>query len=234
MNTIATEQQSAVVDRAPRRGKNFNLRAYLAGGVTTAALIAAGIVLFGSLAAYVAFNGLPVGGGNEATDSVAVQTGAAAAAPASAAATLAAAPGAVAASAAAGTAIAPAPGAGPNQGSPGPGGGTPPTGNTPPGTTTPGTPTTPTPGTGTAPGTGTGGGSSTGPVGNAVQGLQNTAAGAGVDLPLTDTTAPITGPVDDTAQGTLDQAGGAVGNPQLGQQVGGAVTGVTNQVLGGN
>src|SRR5215207_4558521 len=62
MNTIATKQPSA--GTTPRRGKNFNLRAFFAGGAATVALIAAGVIVFGSLAAYVAFNGLPVGGGD--------------------------------------------------------------------------------------------------------------------------------------------------------------------------
>ena len=51
-------------------GRNhFNLRAYLAGGTATTALIAAAILVFGSLAAYVAFNGLPVGATTTAPDS---------------------------------------------------------------------------------------------------------------------------------------------------------------------
>ena len=43
-------------------GRNFSLRAYLAGGGATAALIAAAVLSFGALGAYVAFEGLPVGG----------------------------------------------------------------------------------------------------------------------------------------------------------------------------
>jgi hypothetical protein len=227
MNTIATEEQTPVVDRAPRRGTNFNLRAYFAGGAATVALIAAGIVIFGSLAAYVAFNGVPVGGGDEGGDSVAVET-AGAGAPGGA--TLGAAPGAVAATAATATAIAPAAAGG--AGAPGatapPSGGTIPPGTTPPDTTTPGTGTTPIPGgTGTDTGTGT---DATGPVGSAVQGVDDTAAGAGADLPLAETTDPITGPADETVQDTIDQVGGAIGQPDLGHQVGGTVSGLTDKL----
>ncbi len=104
MDTVAGKQ--------PSSSTNFNLRAYIAGGAATVALIAAGVIVFGSLAAYVAFNGLPVGGGDHAGSSVAVQANASAGAgaPANAAATFAATPAAVAATAAAATAVAPAPG----------------------------------------------------------------------------------------------------------------------------
>ena len=55
MNSIAHTQ--------PRTGRrNFNLRAYLAGTAATAALIGAVVLAFASLGAYVAFNGLPIGG----------------------------------------------------------------------------------------------------------------------------------------------------------------------------
>ena len=77
------------------------------------ALIAAGVIVFGSLAAYVAFNGLPVDGGDDGSGSVAVESSAAnASAPANAG--LGAAPGAVAATPAAATAIAPPPGTAPD------------------------------------------------------------------------------------------------------------------------
>jgi hypothetical protein len=205
MNTIATKQQPSPAVEAARSGhRNFNLRAYFAGGAVTAALIAAGVVVFGSLAAYVAFNGLPVGGGDTATDSVAVE--ASAGAPQNAAATLGAAAGAVAATPAATTAIAPAPGvAAANGGATTAPGTTAPATGTPTGTT----PTATTP-SGTAPATTADTGSessSSGPVANTVRGLEGVAAGAGVDVPLSDMTDGITGPVDETVQGTLDQVG---------------------------
>ncbi|MET0823151.1 MAG: hypothetical protein ABWY79_02230, partial [Solirubrobacterales bacterium] len=87
MNTIAT------TTKQPRGVKNFNLRAMLAGSAASASLIVAGVIVFGSLAAYVAFNALPIGdGGGEAeAERIAVQVDATAdaGAPASAAATLA-------------------------------------------------------------------------------------------------------------------------------------------------
>ncbi len=56
------------------RDRNFNLRAYLAGGGATLALIAAAILAFGSLGAYVAFEGLPIGDGDEDVAQVAVES----------------------------------------------------------------------------------------------------------------------------------------------------------------
>jgi hypothetical protein len=228
MNTLATKTPSAVAGAASPSGKNFNRRAFFAGGAATVLLIAAGIIVFGSLAAYVAFNGLPVGGGEETGDSVAVEA-AGTGAPAGAAATLGAAPGAVAATAAAATAIAPVPAAGgdtPGTTAP-PTDGTDPPGATPPGTTPTDTDPTPVPGgAGTGPGDG-----SADPVGGTVQGVENAAGGAGLDLPLSETIGPITGPADDAAQGTLEEVGGAVGQPDLGQQVGGAIDGLSNQLL---
>jgi hypothetical protein len=55
------------------RGRNFNLRAYLAGGGATVALIAAAVLVFASLGAYVAFEGLPVGNGEDDAAQVAVE-----------------------------------------------------------------------------------------------------------------------------------------------------------------
>lgn len=75
-------------------------------------------------------------------------------------------------------------------------------------------------------------GISTGPVGNAVHGLDDVASGAGVDLPLSETTQGITDRVDQTVQDTRDGVGGVVGNPNLGQQVGGTVNNVTDGLLG--
>lgn len=245
METIATEQPSASIRRPLTDGKNFNLRALFAGGAATLALIAAGIIVFGSLAAYVAFNGLPVGGeGGDGSGSVAVEANSAAAAasaPARAAAGLAAAPSAVAATPAASTAVAPAPGTAAAAAAAADGAtGTSTTGTTVPGatgTTPTGTTPTDTTATGTTPtapaATGSSStSSSSGPVGSAVQGLEDTAAGAGVDLPLSETTQGLTDQVDQTVTGTLDGVGGAIGNPDLGQQVGGTLNDVTGGLLG--
>jgi hypothetical protein len=207
MSSIAHKHGTAPPTRS---AKNFNLRAYVAGGAATIALIAAGVFVFGSLAAYVAFNGLPVGGGDDEDRSVAVQAAdGAIGAPASASGTLDAAAGAVAANPAAGTAVAPAPGvtsaAGAGSGSSATataGGGTEasatPTGTTAPATSGSGPPATssPTPASGTPSAAG-----GTGPTGSAVQQVEDIAGGAGVDLPLTDATDGITAPVDQTLEG---------------------------------
>lgn len=65
---------SSVVQIQPRTGRrSFTLRAYLAGTAATAALLGAVIVVFASLGAYVAFNGLPIGGGQSADEATSVQ-----------------------------------------------------------------------------------------------------------------------------------------------------------------
>lgn len=61
------------------RARNFNLRAFLAGGGATAALVAAAVLVFASLGAYVAFEGLPVGSGDDEAAQVAVDSSAPAA-----------------------------------------------------------------------------------------------------------------------------------------------------------
>ena len=110
MNTIAGHSQPS------SRGRRQELQParLLAGGAATPALIAAGVIVFGSLAAYVAFNALPsaTAGATAQADRIAVQVDATAdaGAPASAAATLADAAGAVAATPAAASAVAPPPG----------------------------------------------------------------------------------------------------------------------------
>jgi len=55
------------------RDRNFNLHAYLAGGGATLALIAAAVLVFASLGAYVAFEGLPIGDDGEDAAQVAVE-----------------------------------------------------------------------------------------------------------------------------------------------------------------
>jgi hypothetical protein len=66
---------SSIAQTQPRTGRrNFNLRAYLAGTAATAALLGAVVLVFASLGAYVAFNGLPIGAdaSDSGTGSVAV------------------------------------------------------------------------------------------------------------------------------------------------------------------
>jgi hypothetical protein len=104
MTTLAQTESTA--------GRNFNLRAYLAGGAATTALIVGAIIVFTSLAAYVAFNGLPIGGGDSEPAELTVGV---AEAPTVAASALGATADAVAASAAATTTVAPASSAGNGQ-----------------------------------------------------------------------------------------------------------------------
>src|SRR4051794_25447707 len=91
-----------------------HLRAYLAGTGATGALVGGIVIVFLSLATFVAFKGIPFAGdgGNSGTSFVGVRTGGT---PASAAAALRAAPGAVAAT--------PVPGAPVGAGGPGVAGG---------------------------------------------------------------------------------------------------------------
>ena len=49
---------------------------------------------------------------------------------------------------------------------------------------------------------------------------------------LGEATNGVTQPVDEAVGGALNEVGGAVGQPDLGDQVGGAVDGVTDQVGG--
>jgi hypothetical protein len=209
---------SAVAETPASTGSNgVNVRAFLAGGGATTALIAAAVIAFLSVAALVAFNGLPIGGGED--DASTVQVGEVPAnttgpgAPEAAAAALAAAPGAVADSPAAATAIDPTlvPGFGAGPG-----------GLTGGADGVPGTPGAP-----TAPGTGAGGA-----LGGAVGGVDDTAGDLGLDVPLDEVTGPITGPLDQTINDTLNNVGGALGNPNLGNQVTDGVNNITNGVLG--
>ena len=56
--------------RLPSAPRNGNLKAYLAGGGATAALVAAAVVVFVGVAAYVGFNGLPFGADDSADSTV--------------------------------------------------------------------------------------------------------------------------------------------------------------------
>ena len=69
---------SSIAETQPRTGRrNFTLRAYLAGTAATAALLGAVVLVFASLGAYVAFNGLPIGGDQAASDPTSIEVGAA-------------------------------------------------------------------------------------------------------------------------------------------------------------
>jgi hypothetical protein len=53
-------------------------------------------------------------------------------------------------------------------------------------------------------------------LGNTVSGVENTAGGLGLDLPLTDLTGPVTGPLDQTLNDILNQVAPSLGQPRLG------------------
>jgi hypothetical protein len=76
---VSNVEMSSIADTQPRTGRrNFTLRAYLAGTAATAALLGAVVLVFASLGAYVAFNGLPIGGDQAASDPTSIEVGAAA------------------------------------------------------------------------------------------------------------------------------------------------------------
>jgi hypothetical protein len=213
MTSIAETKPSAGLsapDRAP--SQNFNLRAFLAGAGATTALIAGAIVVFASLATYVAFEGLPIGSGNENASQLTIGASDVTVSP-RAARVLGGAAGAVAATAAAPTATAPGAAGTAQGGGSGLGGGPgatpvdlpPSTAPTPTGPVT--TAPTPTPETG-----------SSGPISSAVDNIDN-ATGLGLG-PAAD---PVTGVADDAVNGV----GGALESSQLGQGATDAVDGVT-------
>jgi hypothetical protein len=216
--------------KLPSASRNGNAKAYLAGGGATAALIAAAVIVFLGVAAFVGFNGLPFGADDSADATVDLSAGvpeAAAAAASPTAAAVADDPAALSPAELAEIANSLPPGQAADipglgaflpGGSDGGGGGTIPTdpggGGVIPPVEVPGLP--------------------EGPVGGAVDGVEDAAGGEGIDLPLGDATDPITGPIDDAVNDAVNGVGGALGNPNLGNQVNGAVNGVTNGLLGGD
>lgn len=217
LRAACDDQMSAIADSRSSDPGHVNLRAYLAGGGASTALIAAAVLAFLTIAALVAFNGLPFAGdGDSGKARIAGSPGGA---PEAAAAAAAAAPGAVAATPAAPTAVAPAPGgagsaSGGQGGASGPIATAPPAGGSPPGTA---------PGTSPAPS----GAGSGGVVGGTVGGVEQTAGSIGLDVPLTDATQGVTGPVDQVVGGALNDVDGALGNPGLGD----GANGVTDKLL---
>jgi hypothetical protein len=210
--------------KIPRADRNPNVRAYLAGGGATAALVAGAVIVFLGVAAFVGFNGLPFGADDPADATVNLAAGvpeAAAAAAAPATDAVADDPATPSAAALAEILAALPPGADPGIAgldplAPGTGGG--PNG---PGPTTPGT------GGETPAGT-------AGTLGTAVSGLEEAAGNLGLNLPLGDATNNVTGPIDNTVNDALNNVGGALGNPNLGDQVTGSLNNATNNLLGPN
>jgi hypothetical protein len=195
--------------------------------------VAGALIVFLSLATYVAFNGIPFGGydGNSGTSYIGERTSGS---PAAAAAALRAAPGAVASAPVPGAPIgAGGPGAGGSGGGPGggtigpgsgggfvPGGGSPQSGSTPPGGGTD-------PGGGPVPCTTCEPPASPGIVGNAVNQIDNAAGTSLSDGPVGD----VAGAVDKTVTGTGNKVGGAIGQGGLGDKVTGDVNDTVNKVV---
>lgn len=210
MTTTADRQLNA-------SGRNHvHTRAFLAGGAVTTALLAAAIVLFSALAAYVAFNGIPGDPADSSTDStVLVGTRGA---PEAAARAVSRGPDAVARTPTAPTAVEPV--------APAPG---PPVvaaleGASPE--------TTIETGGGTEEGTQLSGQSGQGALGGTVGGIENAAGDLGIDVPLDEATNQVTGPLDQAVNNTLNNVGGLLGNPNLGDQVSHTLNSVTNSLLG--
>jgi hypothetical protein len=191
-------------------------KAYLAGTGATSALVAAAVVSFFALAGLFSVNGFPGGLSSSEGDTVLVAPRSDA--PEAAADAAAAAPGAVAAIPAdrvvggAGVGGAGVAGAGESGatlgGATAPGGGTTPDAGTAPDATVPtvSSPSAPAP----APATGTS--TQQGPVSDTVSGVEGTTEGAtGVDVPLSETTQPLTDQLDQTIQDTNDTVGGLLG-----------------------
>jgi hypothetical protein len=198
-------------------------RAYLAGTGATGALIAGAALVLLSLAAFVAFKGMPFGGSGSSSGSAYV--GAEASGPAATAATaLAGAPGAVAA--------APVPGApvGAAFGGSGPGGAGPTGGG--PNTPTDTTVTVPPPGGDTGPGPGTTT-EEPGVLTNTVDQVDRALCDQGACTGVSNQTDSVTAPADQTATNALNQVGGAAGNNHLGDDVNRTVNDAVNGVLGG-
>ena len=197
---------------------NVNTRAFIAGGAVTTALLAGAIVLFGALAAYVAFNGVPGDPADSSTDStVLVGTRGA---PEAAAVAVSRGPDSVARTPTAPTAVEPAPA---------PSGAAAATADV----ATAAPQTTIDTGDGSAtggevPGQGGGGGA----LGGTVGGVENTAGNLGLDVPLGDATNDVIGPLDNAVNNTLNNVGGLLGNPDLGDEVTRSLNTVTNALLG--
>jgi hypothetical protein len=198
---------------APRTGPRIpHLGAYVAGVGATTALIAGALVVFLSLATFVAFRGLPLGGsGDDAGAAYLGSNGSGVGGPEAAAAALGATPGAVAdpaRGARAGVAGSSSTGSG-DRGRASTGSRDDPGGGTPRGPirTDPGTPASP------------------GPARSAVGYLNETTSPLGVTVPVDPGTS---GAVDGAGRRTLNRAGRGVGQRGLGDRVSGAASGLVN------
>ena len=208
-------------------------RAYLAGLGVSALLIGAAFAAFGALGTFVAFNGLPFAGHGSGSAEVMIRGENRGAGSAAAAGHRAGGPLGAAAAGPAGAA-----GAGPRAGGPGgapsggvaaggPGGDSAQVGGgsaTGPAGGSGSTPAAPAPPAPASP--------QSGVVGGTIDSVDSAAANLGINTNLGGSTAPITGPVDQTVTGVLNGAGAALGDPLLGSQTSTAVNGLTGGLLG--
>jgi hypothetical protein len=210
-----------------------HLRTYIAGTGATGALLGGALIAFLSVAAFVSFNGIPIGGKGSNSDSVVLQSGGAPAAAAAAAAPTA---GAVAPAPVAGAVPFTAGGFGGAGGARAPGvNRSGPSGRSGHGNGHGGG------GLGPGGGRGNGSGPTTNLPGKAPQGvLSNTAHGVdsaagrlGVHTNLGGATDRITKPADNAATGTLNRVGGAIGKPHLGDNASRRANDVTHRIFGG-
>lgn len=203
----------------PHAQKHASARAFALGTGVTTALIVAAVIAFVSVAAFVAFDGMPFSSGDSPESTVALSSAPQAAAQtagftaqsvaadpetpsAAALGEIAAALPSTQAATGSGSGLRPGGVSGVESGggSTGPGGG----------------------GTG-----GTGGGTTEpGPLQGAVGAVDDTAGGLGLDLPLSDTTDNITKGLDETIGGTLNNVGNGIGAGNLGDKVNNAVGGL--------
>ena len=208
----------------PRAQRSASARAseqsFAAGTGVMAALIAAAVVTFASIAAFVAFNGMPFGSGDTPESAVTVSGApkAAALAAGSTAEAVAADPATPSGGALAEivAALPPSFGAGADPGAGGTGSGAPGVDDT----------------------FGSGGGTSgpvdvpgnpaPGPVQGAVGAVDDATGGLGLDLGLGETTNGITQGLDDTIGATLNNVGNGLGAGNLGDKANNTLGGVTN------
>lgn len=194
--------------KIPRASKHANARVFALGTGVTTALIAAAVIAFLSVAAFVAFDDMPFSSGDspESTASLSGAPRAAALTAGSTAQSVAGDPATPSAAARAEIAAAlPGAQATGSGGGSGPGGAT----DLPSGSGGTG------PGGGGTGGDGTTGGPTPqqpGPLQGTVGAVDETGGGLGLDLPLSGTTDNVTKGVDDTVGGALNNVGGALNN----------------------
>lgn len=230
--SVEPRSQVETAIEIPRAQRSANARAFAAGTGVTAALIAAAILAFVSVAAFVAFDGMPFGSG-DTPETVVTVSGAPKAAALSAGSTaevVVAAPAAPSAEALAEivAALPPSLAAGPGPGANLGGASTRSTGpGTPGATNTPGS------GGGTDAPVDVFGESTPGPVQGAVGAVDDVTGGLGLELRLGEATNGLTKGIDNAVGGTLNDVGNGLGAGNLGDKTSDAIGGVTNGATNG-